>query len=139
MYDSVHPAHEPTQAEIAWMAGIIEGEGYIRASVQDGTKHHTSIHLHMCDEDVVRRFARLAGVGTFRKGPIPASSKHKQSWRWSVCSKPDVEYLLQKLLPWLGKRRTQRAQEALQMIADRRSALGGRLNANGRHGPLQKV
>lgn len=93
---------------IAWAAGLFEGEGSIFAGKERGS---ITLALSMTDEDVVRRFHEVIGRGTV-VGPHHRSGQ-KDQWTWR-CSTLDAEVILQALIPWLGVRRTERAEEALQ-------------------------
>src|SRR4051812_6399725 len=58
----------PTDVEIAWLAGLLEGEGSFMAHWATTHKNNGSdqryfrIDLSMTDEDVVRKAARLMGA-----------------------------------------------------------------------------
>lgn len=91
----------------AWAAGLFEGEGCI---VTSGRSRR--IELGSCDEDVVRRFHEVVGVGTIyhehRENPA-----HRDLWKWSCSRYSDLAPLLAAFLPYLGDRRSQRVREML--------------------------
>ena len=106
---------------IAWAAGIFEGEGSItiRTLRPHNRERHPAVimQMNMTDEDVVREFFRIVEVGTLR-GPYHSpsrGSKRKPIWFWSAAGK-DVKPLLQQFLPYLLSRRTVRALEAIQAV-----------------------
>lgn len=94
--------------ELAWLAGLFEGEG----SITIAGEGRFYLELQMTDEDVVRKAAAIAGLGriTDREG---ATEKHKHVWRWGVTATADAALLLEAMLPHLGARRSARAAEVL--------------------------
>jgi hypothetical protein len=100
------------EAEIAWAAGLFEGEGCItfagRASVY--------ARLHMGDRDVVERFARIVGLGSRHIGVTGPRGNRKATYYWDLGDKRDVRALLEMLLPWLGERRGEKARAALKRL-----------------------
>lgn len=94
--------------DVAWAAGLFEGEG--SCFVGSGQRQPI-VSLVMTDEDVVRRFARILGVGNVHSYATPP---RKRYWRWSVQSKDDVLVVLGLLFPFLGERRAARAAEVIE-------------------------
>jgi hypothetical protein len=97
-----------TESELNWVAGIFEGEGCISML---GRGAHLSLTVAMADEDVVRRVARLVGVGTVLERSRQVEH-WKTLWVWR-CGGFEAAQLLRVLLPHLGARRSARAREAL--------------------------
>ena len=52
--------------EIAWAAGLYEGEGTVFApwSKRDCTYHSPKLQINMTDEDIIDRFGAIIQVGT---------------------------------------------------------------------------
>lgn len=111
-----------TEAEIAWAAGLFEGEGHIGWSNASrdltGThqRPHARLTLSMSDQDVVEKFCLVVG-----RGKVSPKVHHrtwkphfKDQWSWEVRSWEDVTAVLSLLLPCLGARRTERAYEVLE-------------------------
>jgi len=97
---------------VAWAAGLFEGEGYVSRSKDGGTR----IGIEMCDEDVVRRFAEIVGVGNVTER---ASRKGWQvSYHWRAADRWDVADVLRTLRPFMGERRGRKADEALEWIRE---------------------
>jgi hypothetical protein len=89
----------------AWMAGLFEGEGSISISHK---KHYCYLQLASTDKDVLDRFAEQAGCGAISYcGQRPHQTK--EVWKWQVGNKKDVSDLLNRMLPFLGERRSLRA------------------------------
>lgn len=96
---------EPT--EIAWLAGIYEGEG--SCGISNGRA--INVTVVMTDEDVISRIQSLTGCGSVKMLP-QRDENYKQAYRWSVGSVEAVAFL-EAVLPWLGTRRAQRAKNAV--------------------------
>lgn len=94
------------ETDWAWFAGVFEGEGCIEFH----HKNSTALTISMTDEDVVRRCAEIAGVGSIME--LAARRGHKVCWRWRVQKADHVLVVLDVIEPYLGKRRWARAQEA---------------------------
>lgn len=101
--------------ETGWAAGLFEGEGCLNAYQRAGGKWQVQARLAMTDQDVVRRFAEVMGVGSLR-GPICSErDNHKPMYEWYVQSAPGVLRVISLLLPMLGTRRRTRAIEVAQV------------------------
>lgn len=112
-------------AQLAWLAGIIDGEGCITAGAYrvnlaraDGsTRYRLSLFVSVTNtnEDIIltanELFERLAGVKPILHMHTSKSRKeqhrtHKVCWRTHVSGGPAVSKVLQAVLPYLvGKRR----------------------------------
>lgn len=101
-----------TRENIAWAAGLFEGEGCI-------TKNGTAIRLTlgMTDLDVVQRFHRVAGVGAIEDKPSMSQWGKKPYWTWAVYRSEHVQALLAAFWPFLGERRKAKAKELLKRWA----------------------
>lgn len=127
------------QAEIAWAAGLFEGEGCVFCS---GT-HSAEMTLSMSDKDRVERFAEVMGFGTV--GHVnPAQDGWKDMWKWR-CEVRNLQQAVEMLWPWLGPRRQEQARSALLAHQDHaaRNLLAPRPCPNGcglvtRPGPLAR-
>lgn len=95
------------EVETAWAAGLFEGEGSATLR-RSGTS--AVLMLSMTDQDVVVRFAEWAGVGsvTERRRGQP---HHKDQWTWQVGGWADVVDVIDRLLPFMGQRRSERLTE----------------------------
>ena len=102
-----------TDFELGWIVALFEGEGCLTFGLQGGPHpSHLGIwraFIKMTDEDVVRRFHELIGVGTilslgsegFRKDGDP----YKDAWRWTITRQEDVLNFCALLAPHMGARR----------------------------------
>ena len=100
----------PSDLDIAWAAGLYEGEG--SAMILAAPQCQPRVALNMTDEDVVRRFAAIFGRGNVRR--YEGKNGRLPQWQWSVQSGPDVVYVLALLWPHLGERRRERATEVME-------------------------
>ena len=93
--------------ELAWAAGLFEGEGTILWKHSGGrTKTWAGslgLQMWMTDEDVMARFTRI--MGGHLQGPYgPYGNGKKPLWRWDV-SGSTAERAADLLEPWLCTRR----------------------------------
>jgi hypothetical protein len=109
-----------TEAQVAWLAGLLEGEGSFIVSPSRSGKGLPAIKCNMTDEDIVRRCQAYTGCGAI-SGPHPGRSRDggqaKPSWHWQVGSKGEVKAICEAILPWMGNRRT-RAILAVLAVCD---------------------
>ena len=104
--------------------GLIEGEGSITvwtATWNTNKQKYARLSIGSTDIDVLRKFFRVVSVGRInggRKGYIKKNKdgrKRKPIWDWSV-SGVVAENLCKAMLPFLGKRRRQKAKEVLKEV-----------------------
>jgi hypothetical protein len=98
-----------TDAELGWLAGIFEGEGCI--TYRQPTRHEWALRVVMSDEDVVRRFHRLIGVGNVT-GPYVYNGG-KPLWAWRAAAVADVLNAVRMLEPLMGDRRAARMRDCV--------------------------
>jgi hypothetical protein len=95
-----------TEGQIAWVAGILEGEGtwcYRAANPKNWW-----VAVRMTDRDIIERLYTWAGVGhcyfdQYIRGV--GREHHNAVHQWVVSVKPHREWLAQQVWPWLGERR----------------------------------
>jgi len=80
--------------DVAWAAGLFEGEGHF------GKKGQAS--LASIDEDVVRRFHKIVGVGTVIEGRTRVG---RPFWNWRVSSRDGTLGVGELFEPFLSERR----------------------------------
>jgi hypothetical protein len=94
----------PSPAEVAWAAGLFEGEGSTVFNRQrSGGKPYVQLTLSMTDLDVLQRLNRLLGGRV--NGPYQWGEKRKPIWRWQMTGQGEVDRVVCLLFPWLGARR----------------------------------
>lgn len=94
--------------DVAWAAGLFEGEGCF--SFRRDPRYNYSqwtAKLSMKDEDIVRRFHAVVGVGTVTYADPPSWRRagHVPMWLWRVGSREGVRHVVDLLSPLLGARR----------------------------------
>jgi hypothetical protein len=89
--------------QLAWAAGLYEGEGTVRRQLE----------IEMTDKDVITKFRDIMDCGyvTYRERPGV-----KPTWRWRVGNKHDVARCLTLMLPFFGNRRAYKALNILDSI-----------------------
>lgn len=121
-----------TNTEIAWLAGIIEGEGCFVLR-NNGTR----ITLVMTDEDIIKKIHQITGLGTvhfYEKSQYKnGQAHHKDIWHWSVTFRDDVKLILESIYPYLGKRRRAKADELLAVISTMRPRNRNSLGTDGEY------
>jgi hypothetical protein len=101
-----------------WAVGLFEGEGHIGLHAYRTGVNATrgsmarALVLASTDEDVVRRFHGIVGVGHVRLMKRQHES-WKPCWRWQCGKWSEIEWLLGQFLPHLGERRRAKARELL--------------------------
>ena len=94
--------------DIAWCAGLYEGEGYIH-------KRNRAIGINMTDFDIIQRFHQLTGKVGYIHTSQPPNPAHKPIQSLRIYRNPEVKRLLGLFMPYLGLRR---AYEALNTLDD---------------------
>jgi hypothetical protein len=106
------------KTDIAWAAGLFEGEGtwIVRPPRGRGTKTTTVVMLQMCDRDVVERFASIMECGKVTQGDRrwEQNPKHRPIWRWTTAKRTDCLRVAEMLMPYLGERRRAKALEIIE-------------------------
>ena len=104
---------ETTQTDVAWFAGLFEGEGSL-SRCRPG-RGAWRLSLRMTDEDVIRRIATLFG------GAVYASSSrvpnHKDHWLWQEGHQDRINLIVSLIYPFMGTRRRATMDEFLAYYA----------------------
>lgn len=116
----------PTPIQVAWAAGILEGEGCFSIFVRKSAKHdHKSlaIHCEMTDEDVIRKLHAVFNVGTVLErlntsGRVDRRVR-KKTWIWSVQNHKGIHEVCTAVLPHMGIRRKEKIKELLDYVESR--------------------
>ena len=95
---------------IPWIAGVFEGEGYIRT--YDSNSYE--VVVKMCDLDILERIQQECGGSITPYSPT--NRKHTLIFCWRLTKKSHVRNFLSSILPYLGYRRTYAAQNLLDAI-----------------------
>jgi hypothetical protein len=102
--------------DIAWAAGLFEGEGCICiSSRKDRNTKLASLQMNLTDFDVLERFSNIATGGLIHDVASRADH-HKQQWKWSTNKRSVVKEVLLMLLPYFGNRRAYKALNVLDHL-----------------------
>ena len=96
-----------------WAAALFEGEGWISPMYKKW-----QISLDSSDKDVLEAFYDVVKVGKLY-GPYRRKSQkphHKSMYAWRLYKPIEVVNLLEKFLPYLCERRSERATEAIESL-----------------------
>lgn len=107
--------------EIAWAAGLFEGEGSIVCNkIQNRPdSYRTTISMSSCDRDVLERFVRIIGRGKVLGPYTNKIPTRKDKFDWAVQNYNDCLYVLGLLYPYLGLRRREKADEFIDLALSR--------------------
>lgn len=106
---------EVNREQLAWAAGLFEGEGCITFwTAKDTGNVYIQCVLGTTDRDVLENFQSIIGFGNIHAEKF--DERYKQSWRWSVSSFEKCQAVIAMLWPWLGRRRKARALEVLTLF-----------------------
>lgn len=106
-----------SRENIAWAAGLFEGEGCI---IYRSPKNPWRLALSSTDEDVIRKFAFIVGVGGVLGPQRLKNPKWKPIWTWWCTTAEKASALLVAFHPFLGKRRRAKAEDFLKAFAEAR-------------------
>lgn len=89
--------------DIAWLAGLLEGEGSFELSKNSPNTRIPRIRLAMLDKDIVEKAAGFlqSSITTYL-----TPKRNKTMYRTTIAKKEILIDLLPKLLPYMGERRT---------------------------------
>ena len=95
---------------MAWLAGLLEGEGSFGFQKQKG-KSRPIVSLRMTDRDIVARVATI--FGTKVHGPYRSESRGRLVKPiYSVrCISAAALSIMEQVLPWLGERRAAKTNQ----------------------------
>jgi transcriptional regulator with PAS, ATPase and Fis domain len=98
--------------DLAWLAGLLEGEGSFLKG-PPSSPHLPVIQLHMIDEDVVDRVAKLFGRASYyREDKRRVTRGWRPAYQVQVKGRKAVE-LMKMLRPLMGRRRREQIDTAL--------------------------
>jgi hypothetical protein len=99
-----HYHHNVTPIDVAWLAGLVEGEGNIAVNGRSLT-----IRIKMTDHDVILCAAELLAGKVY---PAPVPDGRKPQWLTQVKGSLAAAWAM-TLYPWLGIRRRQQVRDGL--------------------------
>lgn len=99
-----------TPENIAWVAGIIEGEGSFHYTEKTARR----LRIRMTDKDVLDKIKSILKIGTLHGPYKKKNPKHKDAWEFSVCRRKELIEICNAILPWMCKRRTSKIRYILE-------------------------
>jgi hypothetical protein len=102
--------NNPSETDIAWAAGLFEGEGNIGVEnknlVNSKRRFEPRLQMPITDLDVLQKFQAVWGVGKV-SGPFTQkkSPGAKPYWRWGTYSWDEFVAIGGAMRPWFGQRR----------------------------------
>lgn len=119
--------------DIAWAAGLFEGEGSITARAYQtkkyGLTHQIAMELVTSDLDVIEKFIRIVGCGTvnpYNKGIKGTLPHHKQCYCWGLTQRSEIRRLMDLFIPHMGMRRCMKMRDSLEKMDEFDSRRRGR-------------
>ena len=110
-----------TETDIAWIAGLLEGEGYFGIDNRSKDRYEISkippapfIKVSMVDEDIIQRLSKLLDKSYF--SPSRKTVTGKQVYTLYIGEKEKVLFVLEKILPYMGVRRGERIRECISHL-----------------------
>jgi hypothetical protein len=102
-----------TPTELAWVAGLLEGEGCFTRKSRASSPRGIVVMCQMTDCDVLHRLHKIVGAGYFR-GPYPNGPRGRLP-RYTFQVSGNLAYqLMKQLLPLMCSRRTARIRQLLR-------------------------
>lgn len=98
--------------DIAWLAGLIEGEGCFKMQKTGGYAGSICIALQMTDLDIVERATALIG-GTLWGPHGPYGVSKQQTFQTAIFGSRAASWMM-TLYPFLGHRRRDKVRELLR-------------------------
>lgn len=119
--------------DIAWLAGLVEGEGcigfYKNGQHSSGHEYHLpKLTINMTDKDVIQKAADLFGSkvnGPYNPGKNASGESYKQKFAVNVYGSRAIGWMM-TLYPFLGSRRRAKAREVVQLWRENTNLRGDR-------------
>lgn len=109
--------HSLSDIEIAWLAGLMEGDGWFTLSLNNGGPSRLPrIGIAMLDRDVIERVTNLLNttITTYL-----TKNKTKVMYSTTLSRRDDLEPLLKILHPHMGVRRKTQIDKLLAYYAEK--------------------
>ncbi len=106
------PLVDPTEAEIAWAAGLYEGEG---TAIWLKSGRGQWLAVRMTDREPVQELCRIFG-GNFKDGhinPGEVGKGYKPKYMWRISAWRDIIRVSEAIYTWLSPRRKAQLDKVL--------------------------
>lgn len=112
-----------SEIEIAWLAGLLEGEGSFGLDARSAKRYNVStappspfLRIAMTDQDIIERVSKLANKNYF--SPKRLTVTGKRVYIVHVGDRATLGTLLPRLFPYFGERRQEIVQKCLDALAE---------------------
>ena len=96
----VHPMSMPSSVELAWTAGIIDGDGSITLTRRSKRPFRSPVvAVDSTDVEILHELSRLFGGHTVTKKK--ARQHHRQAWAWRLVGSENIIAFLSQVLPYM--------------------------------------
>jgi hypothetical protein len=116
---------EPSDFDLGWLVGMIEGEG----SIVNTARYGIQVNIASTDRDVLERALLIVPGSRIGKGRFAAKST-KPCYLWFVSKRGVVAALLSAIYPSMSARRKARIEEAFARMNSPRKKPGPKPGAN---------
>ena len=119
-----------TREELAWAAGLFDGEGYIGCVERKtpGGRPNPMISMVVVQwhrPDVIERFHVAVGARGYVNTRLRNGGAATE-WTWATCASGTVREVVDLLWPWLSAPKREQAERTFDMFHRRREVLGVR-------------
>lgn len=106
-----------TREDLAWVAGIYEGEGCLslRDNGYKGNNKYVTMRICMTDKDILDRVARIIGMGDVKLITPPSRAGKKPMYEWKLGRWDQWYPFVMAIFQWLGERRQAKVVEAVRL------------------------
>lgn len=126
-----------SEIEIAWLAGLFEGEATFGFQSENVRPKRVRITIAMTDKDVIRRVYETLGSGYFNENSPRVREDRKPLWIVSLGSQKDCKDLMQLFSPHMGERRLAKFEELIKHIDE--NPLAWNRGEGGNHGSWRRM
>ena len=112
-----------SEIEIAWLAGLLEGEGNFGLDTRSAKRYNVStappspfLRISMTDQDIIERVSKLVNKKCFSATRLTATGKRVHIVH--IGDRATLAMLLPRLFPYFGKRRQESVQKCLDALAE---------------------
>ena len=102
------------ETDTAWLAGLLEGEGYFGAYASGTRRKQLVVKLKMTDADVVVKAHKLMETPSVRRECDTRKEQNADCYVTRAYG-ARAEAVMKRVLPYMGSRRTQKITELLDM------------------------
>lgn len=131
--DETMENQQVTPEELGWLAGIIDGEGYLGINYQKDKRRkkgsYTSLtpclHISNTDEEIIlksQNIVRKLGVNPYIRATKGKNLNSKDQYRIQIKNMAKMKIILNAMLPHLTGIKQERARLVLEFIEIRKSA-----------------